>query len=181
MVKTCGCFNPGSRKSIKFSVENDKNFIVIYGKNETAKTVFSESQDFKKRYVFNEIYMRENIHISNEDEIRISPGNRENFSKIFVGANIIGLQKEKDYYDKNMNNYREKQKDHLEFIKNKLESTNIDVSIIEAINKRIHLISELDAKIVYDDLTKEIKKIDYEVAVGSEDKFEENLKLYKNI
>src|SRR5690554_6873026 len=81
-------------KNVSFEASDDKHIICIYGKNGVGKTTFSNDVYWDKNYVFNDDFIRENIYISAETGYSTSTTNKNNFSELFVGKEIIDKKKE---------------------------------------------------------------------------------------
>lgn len=56
----------------KLTLNTNKSFIFIYGKNGSGKTAFSKSDCFDSEFVFNVDYVNKNIKILNKDNCKVS-------------------------------------------------------------------------------------------------------------
>lgn len=172
--------NLESKSDVKFKLEDEKKIIAIYGKNGTGKTTFSINPVWDKKYVFNEIFVRENIYVSTDSGISTSTDNKKNLSGLFIGADIIAVQKDIESLATNKKEYKKKTEHHVEVIKNNFQSV-ISSSVIEKlISELCKYISTVAPTIVYGDLEKNITDFDIIEDKLNEDDFHENLILFNN-
>ncbi|HCT62980.1 MAG TPA: hypothetical protein DIC19_02660 [Erysipelotrichaceae bacterium] len=76
-----------------YKIDTDKKFIIIYGKNGSGKTTLSRSLYFDKGLVFNEDFVNSNIYTVSESGATLSPENKKNFSKLWIGEDIVSQSK----------------------------------------------------------------------------------------
>lgn len=76
-----------------YKIDTDKKFIIIYGKNGSGKTTLSRSRDFEKGLVFNEDFVNSNIYTISESGATLSSDNKKNFSKLWIGQDIVSQGK----------------------------------------------------------------------------------------
>lgn len=173
-------YNPGLKKKISFEVPDNKSFVLIYGKNGSGKTVFSESDAFNKKYVFNEKFVRENIYITTEEDLKTTASNRENFSSLFMGKDVVKLKEKLDLLESSKRNYSTKREKHISIIKDKLDSTKIETTYNSVINLRLENVEPINELVEYDELLKEAKIKKYKTTIKDQKKFEEKLMLFNN-
>lgn len=76
-----------------YKIDTDKKFIIIYGKNGSGKTTLSRSLNFEKGLVFNEDFVNSNIYTISESGATLSSDNKKNFSKLWIGEDIVSQGK----------------------------------------------------------------------------------------
>lgn len=82
--------------SSQYKIETEKSFILVYGKNGSGKTTLSRNEGFNKEFVFNDDFVNANIYSVTEDGAKLTSGNRKNFSKIWIGEDIVEKSKQVD-------------------------------------------------------------------------------------
>ena len=73
----------------KFTLNTNKSFIFIYGKNGSGKTTFSKSDCFDSEFVFNVDYVNKNIYTVNESGACQTSTNRNNFSNLLLNILLL--------------------------------------------------------------------------------------------
>ena len=153
--------NLGSKCDVSFNADDKKKIVAIYGKNGTGKTTFSVNPVWDKKYVFNEIFVRENIYVSTDAGVSTSSDNKKNLSGLFIGSDIITIQKNIESLLINKKEFKQKIDQHIADIKNNFQNV-ISTPVIEKIVAELSkYISSLEPATTYNNLDKSIS--DFEV------------------
>lgn len=165
-------------KLIKFSVIDDKKIIAIYGKNGVGKTTFSTNKIWDKKYVFNEIFIRENIYISTDAGISTSTDNKKNLSSLFIGDDIVLLQQDKERLDKSKKRYKETEDTILDKIVGNFE-VRISTSFVREIaQKYLPQIKSLDPFTQLEEVESKVPEIIVAAAIKSDTEFADQVRLF---
>lgn len=89
---------------VEYEIKTDKKFILIYGKNGSGKTTLTRNSSFNKELVFNEDFVNENIYTISESGAILSSDNKKNFSKLWIGSNIVSKSKEIEEFNESIKN-----------------------------------------------------------------------------
>lgn len=113
----------------KLILDSNKSFIFIYGKNGSGKTTFSKNDCFDSEYVFNVDYVNKNIYTVNESGACQTSTNRNNFSNLWIGEEIVNQEKIVEKYKKEYDNYTLKLNDLKILIQNDLQKHFVNIPI----------------------------------------------------
>ncbi len=113
----------------KFTLNTNKSFIFIYGKNGSGKTTFSKSDCFDSEFVFNVDYVNKNIYTVNESGACQTSTNRNNFSNLWIGEEIVKQEKIVEKYKKEYDDYSTKLNDLKTSIQNELQRNLVNIPI----------------------------------------------------
>lgn len=108
---------------------SDKDLIFIYGKNGSGKTTFSKNDYFDSEYVFNVDYVNKNIYTVNESGACQTSTNRNNFSNLWIGEEIVNQEKVVEKYKKDLDDYTPKLNDLKTLIQNDLRNNYVNIPI----------------------------------------------------
>lgn len=85
--------NPDTNKKIDFELDEKKKIVILYGKNGVGKTTFSRLKEFDSKYVFNLDFIHKNVYVIEETGAKTSSSNKNAFSDLFIGEEVINKQK----------------------------------------------------------------------------------------
>lgn len=87
---------------VEYQIKTDKKFILVYGKNGSGKTTLTRNTSFNKKLVFNEDFVNENIYTISESGAILSSDNKKNFSKLWIGSDIVSKSKEVEEFNESI-------------------------------------------------------------------------------
>ncbi len=82
--------------SKEFSIQLNKPFVIIYGKNGSGKTTISRNEKFDKNYVFNTDYIHRNVYIESSTGTKDDVSTKESFSSLWLGEEIVEVKTKLD-------------------------------------------------------------------------------------
>ena len=113
----------------KLTLNTNKSFIFIYGKNGSGKTTFSKNDCFDSEFVFNVDYVNKNIYTVNESGAYQTSTNRNNFSNLWIGEEIVNQEKIVEKYKKEYDDYSAKLNELKTSIQNELQRNLVNIPI----------------------------------------------------
>ncbi len=171
--------NLDTGKDVQFKVDDSKKIIAIYGKNGVGKTTFSIADVWDKKYVFNEIFVRQNIYVTNDSGVKATSANNKNLSLLFIGDKIVKLQNQKEFLDESKKVFGIKHKEHLLEIKKKFKVRIEDEYIETIINEYKETIDKLDPFVTFDNLVTSITdEIVIDSVIKTEELFKQEMTVY---
>lgn len=141
----------------KYRIETDKKFILIYGKNGSGKTTLTRNDTFQKNLVFNEDFVNENIYTISESGATLSSNNKKNFSKLWIGHDIVAKSKELE----ELNNSTKHNREFLESIRNIVVGELNKASVNSTLDAKEFALDDFD--VVMNDLEENAKNFVYKV------------------
>lgn len=158
---------------VEYEIETDKKFILIYGKNGSGKTTLTRNSIFNKKLVFNEDFVNENIYTISESGAILSSDNKKNFSKLWIGSDIVSKSKEVEEFNESIKN-------------NKGVLDQLKGIIIDEMNK-----ASIDTTLQLDEFVKpnfeivmkdfEYKETNFNSELRKETTIKDDAELYQNI
>lgn len=124
MTKTITYTNRETNMTIKLSLE--KKRIFIYGKNGSGKTTLSNSDSLDSKYVFNEVFIRKNVFVINENGATTDSNVKNNFSGLLLGEDVIKIRNAQNHLTEIRKTIDKKFNEIKENIKNTLNANYID-------------------------------------------------------
>ena len=163
--------NLDNNKEIEFKIDDSKKIVAIYGKNGVGKTTLVLMKYGIKNYVFNDAFIRENIYVTSNSGVSSTVENNKNLTSLFIGKDIIELQKKQERLEINKKEYKDKINSHIKDIQDKFEIKITETDIISIIKKYLPTISELAATIKYDELDDTLESMEVETSIEDDNKF----------
>jgi len=172
--------NLDNKKEIEFTVADGKKIIAIYGKNGVGKTTFSTNDFWDKKYVFNEVFIRENIYVTTSSGVDTLPENKNNFSSLFVGKDIIELKKKLEKLDTNKKELKDKQAENNMEIKKFFDTRISDEDIVSIASSLKSQIESLDPYLNYSELSDSVPDIEIKTSITDDKTFNEQKILFNS-
>lgn len=172
--------NLENKQDIKFIADDAKKIIAIYGKNGVGKTTFSTNEIWDKKYVFNEVFIRENIYISTDSGVSTSVDNKKNLSSLFIGNDIVVLQQAKELLDRNKKIFKEIEERLVQEIVKKFEIRIPNDYIRNIAESYVSQIASLDPYIKIDEIEAKVNEIKIDSSINSEIEFSDQVKIFNS-